>query len=202
MSPTALFPALPAIKAIAEEADMQIMNRVEDAHPVKGLLAGAAAGLIAAWAMNQFQSAWSKASEQLKSGERNEASQNDQKQSQSEQEDATMKAAGKLAHAVLGRDLSKEEKKNAGPLVHYAFGTLSGAMYGLLGEYLPLARIGFGTAFGAVLFLLADELAVPALGLSGKATEAPLSSHIYGLSSHLVYGASAEAVRLGISKAA
>lgn len=113
-----------------------------------------------------------------------------------------MKAAGKLAHNVLGRDLSKDEKKEAGPLVHYAFGTLSGAVYGLLGEYLPLARIGFGTAFGAALFLLADELAVPALGLSGKATEAPLPSHLYALSSHLVYGASAEAVRRGIDKAA
>jgi uncharacterized membrane protein YagU involved in acid resistance len=175
---------------------------MEDAHPVRGLLAGAAAGLIAAWAMNQFQSGWSKASEKLKSNEQSEASQSEQNQKQAEPEDATMKAAGKLAHAVLGRDLSKDEKKKAGPLVHYAFGTVSGAMYGLLGEYLPLARVGFGTAFGAVLFLLADELAVPALGLSGKATEAPLSSHLYGLSSHLVYGASAEAVRSGISLAA
>jgi uncharacterized membrane protein YagU involved in acid resistance len=181
---------------------MQITNPRQDAHPVKGLLAGAAAGLIAAWVMNQFQSGWSKASEKLKSGEQNEASQSEQKQNQAEQEDATMKAAGKLAHAVLGRELSKDEKKKAGPLVHYAFGTFSGAMYGLVGEFLPLARIGFGTAFGAALFLVADELTVPALGLSGKATEAPLSSHFYALSSHLVYGASAEAVRRGIDRAA
>ncbi|HKW76562.1 MAG TPA: DUF1440 domain-containing protein [Terriglobales bacterium] len=181
---------------------MKSTGRMDDAHPVKGLLAGAASGLVGAWAMNQFQSAWSKASEQLKSGEQNKTSQSEQKQSQEEQEDATMKAAGKLAKTALGRDLSKEERKNAGALVHYAVGTFSGAVYGLLGEYLPLARIGFGTAFGAALFLLADELAVPALGLSGKATEAPLSSHLYGLSSHLVYGASAEAVRRGIDMAA
>ena len=181
---------------------MQITKPREDAHPAKGLLAGAAAGLIAAWVMNQFQSAWSKASEKLRFNEHNEASQSERKQNPAEQEDATMKAAGKLAHAVLGRDLSKDEKKKAGPLVHYAFGTFSGAIYGLLGEYLPVARIGFGMAFGAALFLIADELTVPALGLSGKATEAPLSSHLYAFSSHLAYGASAEAVRRGIEKAA
>lgn len=181
---------------------MEVVSTRDKRHPVKGLLAGAAAGLVAAWAMNQFQSAWSKASEQLQSGGQENQSQNAQGQDQEEKEDATMKAAGKLAQATLGRNLSKQEKKKAGPVVHYLFGTFAGAVYGLVGEYLPPARVGFGTAFGATLFLLADELAVPALGLSGSATEAPLSSHLYGLFSHLVYGASAEGIRRGIVKAA
>lgn len=181
---------------------MEVIHRNEDAHPVKGLLAGAAAGLIAAWTMNQFQAAWSKASERAKAGEQQEASQNDQGNNQEQKEDATMKAAGKLAQATLGRRLSKDEKQKAGPAMHYLFGTFAGAVYGIVGEYLPLARIGFGTAFGGALFLLADELAVPALGLSWKATEAPLSSHFYGLASHFVYGASAEAVRRSIARAA
>ena len=184
---------------------MEVIARSDKRHPLKGLLAGAAAGLVAAWAMNQFQSAWSKASEQLKSGGPENQSQNSQSHEREdkheEKEDATMKAAGKLAQA-LGRNLSKQEKKKAGPIVHYLFGTIAGAVYGLVGEYLPLARVGFGTVFGAALFVLADELAVPALGLSGSATEAPLSSHLYGLSSHLVYGASAEGIRRGIAKAA
>ena len=184
---------------------MEVIRRSDERHPAKGLLAGAAAGLIAAWAMNQFQAAWSKASEQLKSGEQKSQSQNSQSHEREdkheEKEDATMKAAGKLAQPALGRNLSKQEKKKAGPIVHYLFGTIAGAAYGLVGEYLPMARVGFGTVFGATLFLLADELAVPALGLSGSATEAPLSSHLYGLSSHLVYGASAEGIRRGIAKA-
>lgn len=181
---------------------MEVIARNGERHPLKGLLVGAAAGLIAAWAMNQFQAGWSKASEELKSREQEDRSQSSQGQNQEEKEDATMKAAGKLAQVALGRNLSKQEKKKAGPVVHYLFGTFAGAVYGLVGEYLPLARVGFGTAFGAALFLLADELAVPALGLSGSATKAPLSSHFYGLSSHLVYGASAEGIRRGIAKAA
>ena len=180
---------------------MEVIARSDKRHPLKGLLAGAAAGLVAAWAMNQFQAAWSKASEQLKPGEHQSRFQTSQSHKQEDKEDAAMKAAGKLAQA-LGRNLSKQEKKKAGPVVHYLFGTIAGAVYGLVGEYLPLARVGFGTVFGAALFVLADELAVPALGLSGSATEAPLSSHLYGLSSHLVYGASAEGIRRGIAKAA
>ena len=51
---------------------------------------------------------------------------------------------------------------------------------------------------------LADEIAVPALGLSRKPTEYPLSSRSawIGLASHLVYGVSTEAVRKGIRLAA
>ena len=40
-------------------------------NPVGGLLAGAAGGLLAAWIMNQFQTAWSKASESLHAGQEN-----------------------------------------------------------------------------------------------------------------------------------
>jgi uncharacterized membrane protein YagU involved in acid resistance len=113
-----------------------------------------------------------------------------------------MKAAGKLASLVFGRELSHEEKKKAGPAVHYAFGAFSGAIYGLLSEYLPAVRLGFGTAFGTALFLLADETAVPALGLSESPRKYPLWSHLYGLASHVVYGVSTEAVRNGIRRAA
>jgi uncharacterized membrane protein YagU involved in acid resistance len=38
------------------------------------------------------------------------------------------------------------------------------------------------------LFIAADEFAVPALGLSSKPSETPLSTHIYELAGHLVYG--------------
>src|SRR5689334_1407111 len=175
-----------------------------NAHPFPGLLAGAAAGLFAAWTMNRFQSLWSKASDNIQKRDKSEQENQQQQQPQSSEdnEDATMKAAGKLAPAILGRELSHDEKKKAGAAVHYAFGAFSGAIYGLLSEYLPVARVGFGTAFGASLFLLADETAVPALGLSKPPSEYPISSHLYGLASHLVYGLSAEAVRSGIRRVA
>lgn len=116
--------------------------------------------------------------------------------SQRDAEDATTKAADKVIGNVLDRPLSKQEKKQAGPIVHYVFGSSMGAMYGAAAELLPdVATRGFGTLFGAALFAIADEIAVPALGLSGKPTESPLSSHVYALASHLVYGATTEGVR-------
>jgi uncharacterized membrane protein YagU involved in acid resistance len=100
-----------------------------------------------------------------------------------------MKAADKVSRNLLDRPLSKKQKKKVGPIVHYAFGTAMGAVYGVAAELFPeIAPRGFGTGFGAALFAIADELAVPAFGLSGKPTEAPFSSHVYGLASHLVYG--------------
>lgn len=157
----------------------------------RGLLAGLVAGAIASWSMNQFQVLWSKASERFQ-----DDSTQQQGQSQQESEDSTMKAGDKLSRSLLDRPLNKEEKKKAGPLVHYAFGSAMGAAYGAVAELRPrTVTLGFGTAFGAVLFALADEIAVPAFGLSGKPTETPLSSHLYGLASHLLYGATVEGVR-------
>jgi uncharacterized membrane protein YagU involved in acid resistance len=70
-----------------------------------------------------------------------------------------------------------------------------GTLYGALAAVLPAATSGFGTAFGTALFALADETAVPVLGLSKPPTEYPLSSHAKALASHLVWGATTEAVR-------
>ena len=100
-----------------------------------------------------------------------------------------MKVAGTLAH-LAGRELSYPEKKKAGLLVHYAFGTAMGGLYGIALEMSPRparrrAALS-GLAFGSSLFLGADEVAVNRLGLSSG--QAPLSSHIYALASHLVYG--------------
>jgi uncharacterized membrane protein YagU involved in acid resistance len=77
-----------------------------------------------------------------------------------------------------------------------------GALYGLTTEYFPEASAGFGTMFGALLFALADEAAVPLTGLSGPPAEYPVSSHLRALASHVVYGASTEAVRATLTRAA
>jgi hypothetical protein len=162
----------------------------------KGLLAGMAGGLAASWTMNQFQSVWSRASEALCCQKEGPGA--ERQAQEGESEDATMKTAGRLARVVLQRELSHEEKKRLGPVVHYAFGTLMGACYGVAAEHRREVTKGYGTAFGTVLFAGADEIAVPALGLSGGPGEAPLSTHAYALVSHWVYGATAEAVRRGL----
>jgi putative membrane protein len=164
----------------------------------KGALAGAAAGLAGTIAMTQFQNLWSKASEKIS----NNVSSSEQ--SEPEKEDATMKAAGELA-ALAKHRLSRDEKKKAGPVIHYAFGTGMGAIYGALVEIGPrdLRRHDLlsGLGFGSVLFAGADEVVVPALGLSGKPSESPASSHLYALASHIVYGLTAGAVRKAVRTA-
>ena len=112
-----------------------------------------------------------------------------------------MKAAGKIV-SLTGRQLSHEQKKKYGPVVHYSFGTLQGGIYGAVTEMTGVPG-GFLPAlvFGASLFVVADEIAVPAMGFSSKPRETPLSAHLYGLASHLVYGVSTEMARRGVRAA-
>lgn len=160
----------------------------------RGLLSGMVGGLIGTIVMTQFQTAWSKAAEELKPAQQQKAPQGD-----SEKEDATMKAAGKAA-TLVGHELSHETKKKLGPVVHYGFGTLQGAIYGTVLEAVGECGGGFiaGLAFGAALFALADEVAVPYLGLGAKPSETPMKSHLYALGAHLVYGVSTEVTRKGL----
>lgn len=165
----------------------------------KGLVAGGAAGLAASLAMNQFQNLWSIASKKLNHNGKESSS-----QSEEQSEDATMKAAGKLAE-IAGRRLSLADKKKAGPIIHYAFGTGMGALYGTIMELGPrdLRRHEFlsGIGFGSMLFAGADEIAVPAAGLASPPKEVPASSHLYALASHVVYGLTTGAVRKAVRAA-
>jgi hypothetical protein len=165
----------------------------------KGVVAGAAGGLAAAWVMNQFQSGWGKASEALDHSDTPQGEQ-ERHTEDSDAEDATMKTAAKIAENVFHRKLSREEKKKLGPVVHYAFGAGVGAVYGGLAEYVPQATSGVGLPYGAAVFVGADEVAVPAFGLSKPPEEYPASAHLYALASHLVYGLTLEMGRRGIRR--
>lgn len=171
--------------------------------PAKGVLAGLVGGLIGTIVMTEFQNVWRKASKALKgnSGGQDEQKSESQSEAQAEKEDATMKAA-RILGGLAGRKLSHEQKKKAGPIVHYSFGTLQGAVYGAVTEFTnDSGGLLSGLLFGTSLFVVADEITVPALGLSGKPTESPLSSHLCGLAAHLVYGVSAEIARRGLRAA-
>lgn len=164
----------------------------------KGLVAGLVGGLIGTIVMNEFQKAWSKTAQAMQNGDHG---QERQRQGEQESEDATMKAAAKIAR-IGGRELSHEQKKKAGPVVHYSFGTLQGGIYGAVTE-LTRTPGGFlpGVLFGAALFALADEVAVPALGFSGKPSETPVPTHLYAAAAHCVYGVATEMARRGLRAA-
>ncbi len=117
---------------------------------------------------------------------------------------ATAKVAETVAR-VGGKSLSSDQKEKGGMVVHYAFGTLMGALYGVAAE-MGSRRIGrnsvlSGLGFGAALFAGADEVAVPALRLSKSPAEASWPEHLYGFASHLVYGSTAAAVFKAARKA-
>lgn len=159
---------------------------------MKGLLAGVAGGLLASFLMEQFQAAWSAASEAMSSSK---------KRGGRKPDPTTVKAANLVSEKITGRKIPADYKSIAGEAVHYGIGASSAAVYGVLAEVAPIVTIGDGTGFGTGVWLLADELAVPASGLSKPAKEIPLTTHVYALASHLVYGWITETVRRAIRRA-
>ncbi len=164
----------------------------ENGNVLKGLAAGLISGLVATWVMTQFQTGISQIVEAV--------SEDKEKKNDEDGENATVKTAEAISKNVFDHKLKKSEKEQAGNAVHYGFGTTVGAVYGMTAEFVPLTTIGSGLPFGAALFLGADEVAVPAFGLSDAPTEIPLSTHAFGLASHLVYGLTAEFVRRTVRK--
>ena len=178
------------------------MGNHDDANILKGMVAGLAGGLLASWTMNQFQAAWTRIAE---GGEKSHGAQSMKpsdgsqgEQDSHEQDDATVETAKAISEKVFGHELQESEKHPAGAAVHYAFGTLSGGLYGALAEVTPQVTTAAGLPFGAGFWLLADEISVPLLGLAKGPTEYPVSTHVYALASHLVYGVTAELGRRAV----
>ena len=161
-------------------------------HLVRGILAGVAGGLAASWVMNEFTSTLGpKLSKAVET-----PAEQQELNLQSDDEDASMKAADRIVETVTGgRHLSHAQREIGGPIVHYSMGAVMGGIYGALAEYTDVARAGFGTTFGGVLFATADLLGVPAMHLGPWPDEYPVSSLASPLAAHLVYGATTELVR-------
>lgn len=171
------------------------MGENREIHLARGIVAGIAGGLVASWVMNEFMENLGPQLQKAVQGDA-EPKSRQQPQDSEKPDDATMKTADAVVSAVTGgRHLSHEAKGKGGPIVHYAFGALMGAVYGAVAEEIPTATIGFGTAFGAALFTGADLVAVPALNLSQSSGDEPVSSLATPFAAHLVYGAATEAVR-------
>lgn len=178
----------------------------------KGLAAGAASGLAAAWVMNRFQSLW----QEEPSGRAREHGAQSQKQhsphhgiarelqrrgSDKEDDDATTRAAKAVAEIGFGHKLSERGRQIGGTMAHYAMGATSGGIYGAAAELWPRATTGAGLPFGAAVWLVADDIVVPALGLAKWPTAYPLSKHAYAIASHLVYGLTTELGRRAVRSA-
>ena len=145
----------------------------------RGFLAGALGGLAASFAMSQFHVLFQKAgSSAPQSGE-----------------DSTVRAASAVSRTVFHHKLTLEQKKIAGPTVHYSFGANVAAIYGTTAELAPLVSTGWGIPFGAAVWLGAHVITVPALGLSEPITHSAPRAEAVEFGAHLVYGAVAEGLR-------
>lgn len=178
--------------------------REDDVSVWKGIVAGLAGGLVASWTMNQFQAAWTRLAENAEkphgaqSMKPSEGSTGNQGGDTKEQDDATVETAKAISENVFGHELQESEKRPAGAAVHYAFGAASGGVYGAVAEVVPQVTTAAGLPFGGAVWLFGDEITVPLLGLAKPPTEYPLSTHVYALASHLVYGATAELSRRAV----
>jgi putative membrane protein len=172
----------------------------------KGLVAGMIGGFVASMVMNKFQQSLQKL---IEGEERSHGAQSMQQGSprggagemlrergvDSSDDDAAERTASAISVGVFDHELTGGEKETAGTAVHYAFGTGTGAFYGAAVELAPALTEGFGAPFGAAVWLAADEGIVPMLGLSKSPTQYPVSTHLYSLASHFVYGLTTELVR-------
>jgi len=178
----------------------------------KGLAAGVIGGLVASWAMNQFQGWLGKL---MEGTERPHGAQSlqqgspdygigrelQERGSDEEKDDAAVRVASAISENMFDHHLTKSEKETGGAVAHYAMSVTSGALYGVVAEILPEVKICAGLPFGAAVWLIADEGIVPALGLSKGPTEYPLPIHAYALASHLVFGVTTEVVRSAVRRA-
>jgi putative membrane protein len=146
---------------------------------LKGVIAGAIGGLAGAALM----------------GPLNEAAAKLVKLKTPRGEDATEKVANALATKVTGRKLSLSAKPKGGKIVHFAFGTGMGALYGLLAERFSPVTTGAGALFGMAVYAGAHGLAVPALDLAPSPLENAPAQEGTELASHLAYGLVTDAVR-------
>jgi hypothetical protein len=194
---------------------MQDMTRTNtrDVNNVwKGFAAGLVGGLVASWTMYRFQDVWSTVTKDVETWQGNQFHKVSGEHAEGVEEtsgtkdlefgskpevsdDTTVRAASAISEGIFDHKLTQSEKKIGGTAVHYFLGTSVGGLYGAAAEIAPNVTAAAGLPFGAVFWLVVDEGAVPLLGLSKGPMAYPLSIHAYALSSHFVYGLTAEVVR-------
>jgi hypothetical protein len=188
------------------------MRRKQPDELWKGLASGLLGGLVGGWVMNQFQSWWSRrthgierphGAQSLQQGspQHGYGRELQQRGHEEESDNAAVRVANAVSERLFHRKLNEHQKEIAGAASHYVMSIASGGIYGALAEVRPGTTIGAGLPFGAAIWFVVDEVVVPALGLSKKPTEYPLSIHAYSLSSHLVYGLTTEIGRRAVRSA-
>ena len=100
-----------------------------------------------------------------------------------------------LAEKLGAPRLHTPEKKAAEEGIHWGFGALTGAAYGVMAELYPQVTAKGGTTFGLALMTITHEGALPALGLAAPPVEQEGRERRSEMATHIVYGIVCETVR-------
>ena len=105
----------------------------------------------------------------------------------SQAEEPTEKLAENLAEGVLDTELGENTRMAAGQAIHWGYGTLWGALYGVAQHELRLPAPLAGALFGGLVGGVAST-AVPAMNLTPPPAEQPMAMNAFMGGIHLVYG--------------
>lgn len=159
-------------------------RREDDGRLALDLVMGAIAGAAATWVMGQVTS-YLYENESKRARKAEDAARGDK---------TAYGVAAEKAAAAAGRELTEDQRKQAGSAIHWALGAGAGAVYGVVRHRVPAAGLGNGLVFGAAFWAAVDEGANTALGLTPGPTAFPWETHARGLAGHLVFGIAADTV--------
>jgi predicted lipid-binding transport protein (Tim44 family) len=161
---------------------------------VGGLAAGIIGGIVATWVLDKYQQGALDATRAAENAVNAEPFLSRRQEDRlREQQLAHAEAAERIAQSTFGKGLSRNQRRNAAPIVQYAIGALAGGAYGFAVEILPVVRRGYGTAYSNLLFLGGSQAMLPWLNLGTRQKISPVKNG--GLSAALIYGATLETTR-------
>jgi hypothetical protein len=178
------------IAAVERSEGRNVSKERDNDRLVTNVLTGAVAGAAATWLMGQATT-WMYAREDERAKRREEQARGGVT--------ALQRAAEKAADAA-GIQLSTEQRRTAGQVIHWVLGAAGGAFYQVARRRQPSVGAAFGLPFGLAFFLAVDELMNPLLGLTPGPQAFPWQAHARGLGGHLVYGAATDLILQGLDR--
>jgi hypothetical protein len=149
----------------------------------KKAVVGAVAGLVGAYAMQQFRTAWNR---DYAASARDAVYGLD--------EEADLNSANVLTSFFIGRTLPKKDALRLALLLHYGYGAFAGAGYAVSAAKWLRIKTGYGTLFATGVWLLGDELPISLSGLSNPFARS-IRSHASAFAAHLLFGSATELTR-------
>ncbi len=99
----------------------------------------------------------------------------------------TEKLAKEVSTGVFGKQMGQESAQTAGEAIHWGYGAMWGAVYGIVQSSIRLPHWLHGTIFGGLVATAASTL-LPAMRLTPSPTEQPAIMNAMQLVYHLLYG--------------